>query len=190
MQQFAVQTAVIQGIFHRRLEANLEVLFRIVADEPCVIALERVLEFEAQVAIELLNVFDIQPLSVRRVTDESASLGNQLDVVEVAAFQFNVFVESGALDVGACDGDGLALDVAAVNLVSELTLGAVIVVNLVKQVGVVVGPLLESVMVAIDTRRDVGGDESRFDEERARAAHGINQVGLAVPPAQQDDACC
>ena len=190
LQQFAVQTAVVQGIFHRRLQADFEVLLLVVADEPSVIALEGVLEFEAQVAVELLQILNIQSFAVGRVGNKRTLFRYQFDVVEVAAFQFDVFVESGALDVGACDGNGLALDIAAVDFVCELTLGAVIVVNLVKQVGVVVGPLLEGVMVAIDTWSDVGTNQCCLDEEGARATHGVNQVGVTLPAAKQDNASC
>ena len=188
LQQFAIQATVVQSILYRRLQADFEVLFLVVADEPGVVAPEGVLEFETQVTVELVDVLHVQALAIGRVGDERAAFGHEFYLVDVAALQFDVFVQACVFDVGAGDGNGLALDVAAVNLVGEFPFGTVVVIDFIEQFLVIVGPLLEGVVVAIYAGGDVGADEGCLDQERARAAHGVNQVGLAVPTAQQDDA--
>ena len=190
LQQFAVQSAVVELVAHRRLETHLEIQFLIIADEPHVIALEGVLELVTHVAVERLDVLDVEAFTIGWVADERTTGRHFLDVVDVAALEFDVLVQTGVLDVGAGDSDGLALDVAAIDLVGELTFTAVVVVDIVKQVCIIVGPLLESVAVAVHAGSDVGGDKGCLDEEGARAAHWIHQVGLALPPAEQDDAGC
>ena len=188
LQQLTIQSAVIELVAHRRLQAHLVVQLLVKADEPHVVALESVLELVTQVAVQLLDVLHVQTLAVGRVADQGATGWHLVDVVDVTALEFDILVQTGILHIGTGDGDGLALDVTAVDLVSELALGTVIVVNLVKQLGVVVGPLLESKTVAVHTGSDVGSDERCLDQERARTAHGVNQVGFTLPTAQQDDA--
>ena len=190
LKQLAVQTAVIELVAHRRLQAHLVMQLVVIADEPHVIALEGVLEFVTQVAVQRLDILGVKALAVGRVADEGASGWHVLDVVDIAALQLDIFDQTGVLDVGTGNGDGLALDVAAVNLVGKLALGTVIVIHLLKQVGVIVGPLLEGIMVAVHARSDIGSDERSLDEERTRTAHGVNQVGFPVPAAQQDNAGC
>ena len=190
LQQLAIQTSVVELIAHRGLETHLVVQLLVIADEPDVIALEGVLELEAHFTVQLLDVLDIQTFAVGRVTDERTTLGHQFDVVKVATLQFDILVQTGILDVGTSNGDSLALDVAAVNLVGKLALGTVIVIHLLKQVGVIVGPLLEGIMVTVHARSDIGSDKRCLDEERTRTAHGVNQVGFPVPTAQQDNAGC
>ncbi len=190
LQQLTVQTTIVEFIAHRGLETHLVVQLLVVADEPDVIALEGVLELEAHLTIQCLDVLDVEALAIGRIADERASLGHQFDFVEVATLQLDILVQAGILDIGTGDGDGLALDVAAIDLVGKLALGTIIIIYLVKQVGVIVGPLLEGIVVAIHARSDIGTDECSLDEESARAAHGINQVGLAIPSAEQDDTGC
>ena len=190
LEQFAVQSAIVQGIAYRRLEADLERLLLVAADEPSVIAHKGVLQLGAQVAVELVDVVHAQALAVGRIADERAALGHDVDVAQVAALEFDILVQAGALDIGTSDGNGFALDVAAIDLVGELALGAIVVVDRVKQVGVIVGPLLEGILVTIDTRGNVGADEGCLDKEGARATHGIDQVGVTLPAAEHNDARC
>ena len=167
LQQFAVESAIVECILHRGFQADLEILLLVIADEPHVISLEGVLEDKAHVAVELVNVLDVEPLAIGRVADERAARGHQLDVPDVAALELDVFVHSSALDVGAGDGNRLALDVTAINLVGKFPLGAVVVVNRVEEFLVIVGPLLEGVVVTVHAGSGVGGDKRRLDEEGA-----------------------
>ena len=49
--------------------------------------------------------------------------------------------------------------------------------------------MFESEASAVNAGVDVGCDESRFDEEGARAAHGVDEGRLTAPSAHEDDAC-
>ncbi len=72
----------------------------------------------------------------------------------------------------------------------ELAFLAVVVIDGVEQVGIIVIPLLERILLAEHARIDVAGDECRLDQECSRAAHRVDQIALAIPTAQADDACC
>ena len=48
--------------------------------------------------------------------------------------------------------------------------------------------MLEGKLLAVHARVDVGGDECCLNQERSRAAHGVDKVALAIPSAQLDDA--
>ena len=68
----------------------------------------------------------------------------------------------------------------------ELAFLRIIVVNLVEQVLVEVCPFLEGVLLAEHTRGHVAGYEGSLDEQCARAAHGVDEVGLAVPAGHEN----
>ena len=188
LQQLTIQAAIIELVAHRRFQADLVGQFIVIADEPHVVTLESVLELVTHVLVQRLDILGIEALAVGRIADEGAAGRNLVDVIDVAALDLDILVQARTLDVGARDGNGFALDVATVNLVCKLAFLAIVVVDLIKQVGVIVGPLLESIVIAINTGSDVGGNQSRLDEERARSTHRVNEVGLSIPAAQQNDA--
>ena len=152
------------------------------------VAGEHSFEFLAQCLVEQGEVIEFQTFAVGWVGDENAVLGCLVEVFDGLALHLNHLGESGALDVGTSYGNGLALNVVAINLVFEFAFGAIVVINALEEFVVIVGPRLEGILVAIHARIDVRGDEGGLDQEGARAAHGIDEVALATPAAQQDDA--
>ena len=152
------------------------------------IAGEYPFEFLSQRLVEQGEVVEFQAFAIGWVGDEDAVLRSLVEVFDGLALNFNHLGESGTLDVGTGNGNGLALNIVAINLVLEFAFGAVVVIDALEEFVVIVGPSLESILVAIHARIDVGGDEGGLDQEGSRAAHGVDEVALAPPAAQQDDA--
>ena len=74
-------------------------------------------------------------------------------------------------------------------MVLEITLFRVVVIDFLEEVGIEVGPFLEGEILPEHTRRDVLGDERCLDEQRARAAHRVDEVAFAPPSRHEDHAC-
>ena len=153
------------------------------------ITAENLFQLFTDSAVQPLNVLNLQALAVRWICDENTFLGRFGDILQGTSFQFDVASQSSVLDVLAGDGNGFTLDVATVNLVIEFAFTAVVIVDLGKQIGVIVVPQLESVLLAEHPGVDVGGYHGGLDQEGAASAHGVNKIGVAVPPTQFDDAC-
>ena len=73
-------------------------------------------------------------------------------------------------------------------MMRELALLRVVVVDLVEEVLVEVGPFLKGKLLAEDTRRDVAGDEGSLDEDSTGTAHRVDEVAVALPSRHQDHA--
>ena len=89
-----------------------------------------------------------------------------LKVLEVLLLHSDLFRQSGCLDVQACRVDSLHVDVVAIDMIWELALLRVVVIDLVEEVLVEVGPFLKGELLAEDARGDVAGDEGSLDEYR------------------------
>ena len=126
--------------------------------------------------------------AVGRVGDEDALLLGTGELLEGLQLQFHVLADAGRLQVAGGYLDGTGIVVVGVYPVGEVALAAVVVVDTFQQVGIEVGPLLEGIGLAEDTGRDVTGDESGFDGDGARTAHGVDEVALPAPACHEDDA--
>ena len=73
-------------------------------------------------------------------------------------------------------------------MVVELTLLRVVVVYLVKQVGIEVGPLLKGKLLAEQARCHVVGDECCLDEQGTGTAHRVDEVGFSLPAGHHNHA--
>ena len=129
-------------------------------------------------------------LAVGRVGHDDALLAGLLEVLEVLLLNGNAGRQTGSLNVAAGGVDGLRVDVVAVEVALDVLLLVLltVVVYAVEEVGVEVGPLLEGILLAKQPRSHVVGDECRLDEQRARAAHGVDEVGVALPARQHNHA--
>ena len=168
LSQLALNVAIEQGVVERCLEAQVVDEFLVGAhDEPAVIAQEHLLELGAKGGIELGQLVAGEALAIRGVGDEHAFLGSRFLLLERLALNLNVLCEAGILHVGIGGSHCLAQNVVAVNLVLELALPAVVVIDFLKEVSVVVGPLLEGIFLAIHAWIDVGGYERCLNQECA-----------------------
>ena len=187
--EFALQRSVEEGNLDAGLQADLVEALLAVGEHPGIVALELVLQPFADHLIGAQQVGGGDALAVGRIGDDDA-LGLGLgEVLEVLLLNGDVTAQPGGLHVHHCRVHGLDVHVVAIDMVLELALHAVVIVYLVEEVGIEVGPLLEGILLAEQTRGHVLGDECRLDEQGARAAHGVDEVGIALPAAHQDHAC-
>ena len=75
-------------------------------------------------------------------------------------------------------------------MVLELSFLTVVVVDLIEEVCIEVGPFLEGILLTEESWCHVPGDESGLDENGTRAAHRVDKVRIALPTRHQDHACC
>ena len=111
------------------------------------------------------------------------------EVLEVLLLDSDIVGQTSSLDVETGRVDSLDVYIVAVDMMVELTFLRIVVVNLVKEVGIEVGPLLEGKLLAEQARSHVSGNKRSLDEQCARTTHGINEIRLAMPARHQDDTC-
>ena len=75
-------------------------------------------------------------------------------------------------------------------MVGELPLLRVIVVYLVKELAVIVGPFLKGILFSEYSRSDIPCYHRRLNGYSARAAHGVIEVALSLPSRHHDHSGC
>ena len=70
----------------------------------------------------------------------------------------------------------------------ELAFARLVVVDIVEQLTVEVRPFLKGILLAEQARCHVAGNESRLDEQRTAAAHGVNEVCFTLPARHENHA--
>ena len=186
--QLALQVAVEQRVGHRGVQPDEAGELLVVGDEPGLIAAKHLLELLPYALVEACDVVGPEPLAIGRIGDHIALLGSLLQLAQVLLPHLDHLAQAGTLHVGLGYGHSLHSDVAAIYLVVKLPLARVVVVDFAVQLGVVVAPALKRKVVAVHAGVDVGSNQGCLDQEGARAAHGVDQIALAVPPAELDDA--
>ena len=132
--------------------------------------------------VEPQQVARREPFAIGRVGDEDTfGRGCRFIPLEGHDFEVDVFGHAGTLDVLGGNVDGPGRDVAAVYAVGKFAFVAVVVVESLEKFLVEVLPPFEGKALAEDAGIGVGGDEGGFDEKGTRAAHGVDEVFLAVP---------
>lgn len=129
-------------------------------------------------------------LTVGRIGDNDALLLRLLEVLEVTAVEVNITGETCSTGIDAGGIDRLHIDVIAIDMVLELALARIVIIDLVEQILVEVGPFLKGKLLAKDARRDIAGDKGSLDGDGARTTHRINEVGIALPACHEDHASC
>ena len=127
-------------------------------------------------------------LAIGWVGDDNALLLRLCEIGEVLLLDGYLLAQTSSLNVGSSDGHSVTVDVVAVDMVLEGMLLAVVLVDLVKEFLVKVGPLLEGIFLSVYAGCYATGDESCLYGDGTTSAHRINQVALAVPARQHDDA--
>ena len=91
--------------------------------------------------------------------------------------------ETCSFHIEPCCVHGFHVDIIAIDVVGEVAFFRIIVVDGVEEFLIEVGPFLECKRFAKHTGIDVACDEGSFDEQCARAAHGIDEIGVGFPAA-------
>ena len=188
--ELAFQTAVVEGNLDAGLQSDLVEALLAVGEHPGVVALELVLQALADHLIGAQQVGRGDTLAVGRIGDHDALLLRLGEVLEVLLTHGDVARQSCGLHVHQCRVHGLDIHVVAVDMVVELALHAVVVVDRVEEVGIEVGPFLEGILLSEESWCHVPGDQRCLDEQGATAAHGVDEVGVALPARHQDHTCC
>ena len=144
----------------------------------------------ADAGIEVAEVFECQPLAVGRVCHHDCFPALPVKVLDVLYVRYYVLGHACRLDVALGGGDGNGVYVVGIYLMLEVPFLGVVVEYLLEKACIKVRPPLKGVVLAEDTRGDVPRDERGFDGNRARPAHGVNEVAVAVPARHHDHPRC
>ena len=74
-------------------------------------------------------------------------------------------------------------------MVLKVVLAGLILVDAVEEFLVEVGPLLEGIFLSIHARSNAAGNEGSLDGDGSAATHRVDEVALALPSCQHDNAC-
>ena len=129
-------------------------------------------------------------LAIGWVGHHQGRLGRLLEVLEVLQLHADDLCQTGSTHVQTSLCHGLRIDVVAIDVVVEVALLRVVVVDLVEEFLVEVGPFLEGELLAEQAWTHIAGDEGCLDEQCAATAHGVDEVGLAAPARHQDHTGC
>ena len=108
------------------------------------------------------------------------------EILEVGLCHGDVLAQSGSLHVHVGGVHSLHVDVVAIDMMIELSLLRVVIVYLVEEFLVEVGPFLECKLLAEESGGHVAGNKSCLDEQCARTAHRVDKVGVALPSGHEN----
>ena len=184
-QDIFAQRAFQRTVKHRNLDGGLQAdiveILRVRAYQPCVPSREITFQICSDGAEHLGHVLLFQTMVVRRVHHQASGFGVVGPVGHWLAFHFHHVLHLCVLDVAERDGHGVGIDVAAIDLESEGTFGAVVIVEVFEKLFVEVGPFFESEAFAVYAGIDVGGDQCGLYQECAGSAHRVGEIGVAAP---------
>ena len=124
--------------------------------------------------------------TIRRVCHHYSLFSRLLKVLYVSLFYCYAFCHAGSLDVEARLCNGCKVDVIAIYVVSKFALIRVVVVNLVEEVAVKVGPFLEGIFLSEQTGSHVVGYQGSLYGQGSRSAHRVNKVCFASPAGHKN----
>ena len=188
--ELTFQRAVEQRNLDAWLQAYLVETLLTVTQHPGIVARELMLQPLTYHFIGTQQVGRRDAFAVRWIGHHDALLLRLLEVLEVLLLHRDAVGQPGCLHVQASRVDGLHVDVVAVDMVFELPLLRVVIVDAVEEVGIEVGPLFEGILLAEQAGCHILGNESSLHKQGTRAAHGVDEVGIAIPSCQQNHAGC
>ena len=115
------------------LQPNLVEALLAVAQYPCIVALEGMLEPLADGAVQAQEVVGSDALAIGRVGHHDGTLGRLHEVGHIAVLNGDVLGEARCTHIVGGDIHRLPVDVVAVDMVGKLALGRVVVVYLVEK---------------------------------------------------------
>ena len=188
--ELALQTAVVKGNLDAGLQTNLVEALLAVAQYPGVVALELVLQSLTNHLVGTQQVGCRDTLTIRWVRYHDALVGRLCKVLEVLLLYGDDIAQSGCLHIHAGGVHSLHVDVVAVNLVVKLTLLTLVVVDLIKQVGIKVRPLLKGKLLAEQSWCHVLGYQGSLNQQGTATTHGVDKISIGLPSAQQNHTSC
>ena len=186
--QFAVERTIVERNFDARLQSDFVETFLLVADHPCLSALEFVFQAFSERVIDVQDVGRRQAFAIRRVGDDDGRVFWFDELADVALLNADDVGHAGAFRVVACRFNGVHVQVVAQDAVCKLPFCRVIVVDGVEKVAVEVFPFLETETLAEYAWIDVTCHECRLDQNRSRTAEGVNEIAVGLPSRELDEA--
>ena len=187
--ELTFQRTVVERDLDTGLQSNLLEALLAIAQNPGIAPRELMLQSFANHAIGTQQVGCRYTFTIRRVGHHDALLVRLRKVLEVLLFDGDVGCQPGSLHVHASGVHRLHVNIVAVDVVLEFAFLRIVVVDAVEEVGIEVRPFLEGILLAEQARCHVVSNEGGFDEQRATAAHGVNEVGIAFPSCHENHAC-
>ena len=187
--EFTFQTAVIEGDLDTGFQADLLKALFAVGENPGIITFELMFQAFTNHLISTQKVGRGDTLTIRGIGNHDALIAWLGEVLEVLLSDGDVVGQTCGLHVEEGRIDGFDVNVVTVYMVLELTLLALVVIDFIEQVCIEVRPFLKGIFFAEQTRGHVLGDEGCLDENGTGAAHGIDEIGVALPTREQDHAC-
>ena len=71
-------------------------------------------------------------------------------------------------------------------MIFEFTFLTLVVIDVIEEICVEVGPFLESILLSEKSWSHVFGNQSSLYEQRTTATHRIDKVGISLPSREQD----
>ena len=145
-------------------------------------------EHAAEGAVQAEQVGRRDALAVGRVRHHERFLGGLDEISNVALLHANDIAHASTLGIVAGYLNGAQVKVVAINMVGKFALLAVIVVNAFEEFGIKVFPFFKTEVLAEHARIDIARYECGLDEDSARTAEGVNEIGVALPTREFDKA--
>ena len=186
--ELAFQRTVVERNLDRGFQSYLFETLLAVAQNPCVVAAEGMLQPFAYHLVGAQQVGCGDAFAVGRIHHDDALLGRSGEVFEVLLADGDFLRQTGSPHVEIGGIDRLHVVVVAVDMMFEISFLRVVVVDFVEQVGIEVGPFLESKLLAENARRNVACDEGSLNGQRSRSAHRVDEVGFASPSRHENHA--
>ena len=150
------------------------------------------LEFHAECAVDLREVFGTETLTIGRIGDDGgffATFGEH-EIADISLLKCNEFVNTGCFCVGLCSFDGAQIEIESVDLVIEFSLVAVVIEDIAEEFGIEIFPVFKGKLTAENAGIDVARHKCGFNKNGSRTAEWIDEIAIEVPTAHFDNGCC
>ena len=185
---FTTQRTIHQFHLFRRMQTNLVETLFLVTQDPGFVTHEDMLQTFPDHAVQTQQIPAGNTLAVRRIRHQNTRLRRLCILLERLSLQFNIFHQTCTADIFAGNIDGLLRDIRAITLKRKFAFLAVIIINLIEQIGIIIDPFLESKFLPVNTRRNVQGNHGCLDQQCTRTTHRIDEIRFAFPACLQDHA--
>ena len=104
-------------------------------------------------------------LSIGRIGNDDTLLLRLCEVLEVLLLDGDVAGETSCLHIQQCRIHGLDVNIIAIDMMLELPLLTLIIIDIVEELGIEVGPFLKSIFVTEQTWCHILGNQGGLDQQ-------------------------
>ena len=142
--ELTLQRSVIERNLDTWLQTDLVEAFFTVTEHPGIVAFELVLQSFTYHFIGTQEVGRGDAFAIGRIGDHDTLVGRLREILEVLLLNGNDVTQSGGLHILQCRIHGFDVNVVAIDMVFELAFLALVVIDIVEEVGIEVRPFLKS----------------------------------------------